>query len=133
MNEEKEDMEQKQKMKTVYYSHIEYGEVKIPDGLYSKEAMDYLLERFERGEDFCVYDKGETIFMEGEKPEEYNVIKPNAPIFLPERYIPEDKETGVIFIVNGEPKCILLQRVEGGVQATYQNDEDSEKITFLMS
>lgn len=74
MNEEKEDMEQKQKMKTVYYSHIEYGEVKIPDGLYSKEAMDYLLERFERGEDFCVYDKGETIFMEGEKPEEYNVL-----------------------------------------------------------
>lgn len=126
-------MEKKQKMKTVYYSHIEYGEVKIPDGLCGTGAMDYLLERFERGEDFCVYDKGETVFMEGEKPEEYNVIKPNAPIVLPERYIPEDGETGIIFIVNGDLKGILLQRVEGGVQATYQNDENSEKITFLMS
>lgn len=126
-------MKKEQKMKTVYYSHIEYGEVKIPDGLCGTGQMDYLLERFERGEDFCVYNKGETIFMEGEKPEPYNVIKPNAPIFLPEGYIPEDGETGIIFIVNGEPKGILLQRVEGGVQATYQNDENSEKITFLMS
>lgn len=48
-------------------------------------------------------------------------------------YIPEEKETGIVFIVNGEPKVILLQRVEGGVQATYQNDEDSEEITFKMS
>lgn len=126
-------MEQKQKMKTVYYSHIEYGEVKIPDGLYGTEEMDYLLERFERGEDFSVYDKGETIFMEGEKPEEYNVIKPNAPIVLPERYIPEDREAGIVFVVNGDLKCILLKRVEDGVQVTYRNDEDSEKITFLMS
>lgn len=126
-------MKKKQKMRKVYYSHIEYGEVMIPDGLCGKGQMDYLLELFERGEDFHVYDRGETIFNEGEKPEAYNVIKPNAPIFLPERYIPEDKETGIVFIVNGEPKVILLQKVEDGVQVTYQNDEDSEEITFKMS
>lgn len=126
-------MKKKQKMRKVYYSHIEYGEVKIPDELCGKEEMDYLLDLFERGKDFRVYDRGETVFNKGEKPEAYNVIKPNAPIFLPERYIPEEKETGIVFIVNGEPKVILLQRVEGGVQVTYQNDEDSEKITFKMS
>ena len=125
-------MKKKQKMRKVYYSHIEYGEVKIPDELCGKEEMDYLLDLFERGKDFRVYDKGETIFNKGEKPETYNVIKPNAPIILPESYIPEDGETGVIFIVNGDLKCLQLQRVEDGIQATYQNDEDSEKITFTM-
>ena len=107
-------------MRKVYYSHVEYGEVEIPDELCGKEKMDYLLDLFERGKDFRVYDKGETIFNEGEKPETYNVIKPNAPIILPENYIPEDGETGVIFIVNGDLKCLLLQRMEDGVQATYQ-------------
>ena len=126
-------MKKKQKMRKVYYSHIEYGEVKIPDELCGKEEIDYLLDLFERGKDFCVYDRGETIFNKGEKPEAYNVIRPNAPIFLPEHYIPEDRATGVIFIVNGDLKCLQLQRVEGGVQATYQNDEDSEEITFKMS
>lgn len=125
-------MKKKQKMRKGYYSHIEYGEVKIPDELCGKEKMDYLLDLFERGKDFRVYDKGETIFNEGEKPEAYNVIKPNSPVILPESYIPEDGETGVIFIVNGDLKCLLLQRVEDGVQVTYQNDEDSEKITFNM-
>lgn len=122
----------KKKMRKVYYSHIEYGEVKIPDELCGKEEMDYLLDLFERGKDFRVYDKGETIFNECEKPETYNVIKPNSPVILPESYIPEDGETGVIFIVNGDLKCLLLQRMEDGIQATYQNDEDSEKITFTM-
>jgi hypothetical protein len=126
-------MKKKQKMRKVYYSHIEYGEVMIPDGLCGTEKMDYLLDLFERGKDFRVYDRGETIFNEGGKPEEYKVIKPNTPIILPEHYIPEDGETGVIFVVNGDLKCLLLQKVEGGVQATYQNDEDSEEITFKMS
>lgn len=126
-------MKKKQKMRKVYYSHIEYGEVMIPDELCGKEEMDYLLDLFERGKDFRVYDRGETIFNKGEKTEEYMVIKPNAPIILPECYIPEDRGTGVIFIVNGDLKCLQLQRVEGGVQATYQNDEDSEEITFKMS
>lgn len=70
-------MKKKQKMRKVYYSHIEYGEVKIPDELCGKEEMDYFLDLFERGKDFRVYDKGETIFNEVEKPEAYNVIKPN--------------------------------------------------------
>lgn len=125
-------MKKEQKMRKVYYSHIKYGEVEIPDELCGKDKMDYLLDLFERGEGFRVYDKGETIFNEGEKTEDYTVIKPNAPIILPENYIPEDGETGVIFIVNGDLKCLLLQRMEDGVQATYQNDEDSEKITFTM-
>ena len=125
-------MEKKTKMRKVYYSHVEYGEVEIPDELCGKEKMDYLLDLFERGKDFRVYDKGETIFNEGEKAEEYMVFKPNAPIILPDCYVPEDGETGVIFIVNGDLKCLLLQRVEDGIQVTYQNDEESEKITFNM-
>ena len=50
-------MKKKQKMRKVYYSHIEYGEVMIPDGLCGKEEMDYLLDLFERGKDFRVYTR----------------------------------------------------------------------------
>lgn len=42
-------MKEKPKMRKVYYSHVEYGEVEIPDELCGKEKMDYLLDLFERG------------------------------------------------------------------------------------